>query len=72
MTREPFAAALAAEFAAAEPLPGNAFKVPLAQNLGLAVLCELAGIADDADGFADLGLPGADGPAGRSEGSDGS
>ena len=46
VTRDAFAAALAAEFAAAEPLPGNAFKVPLAQNLGVAVLSELAGIVD--------------------------
>jgi xanthine dehydrogenase YagS FAD-binding subunit len=72
VTREAFAAALAAEFSAAEPLPENAFKVPLAQNLGLAVLSDLAGIADDADGFAELGPPGADGPAGRPDGSDGS
>ena len=48
VTRDAFAAALADEFAAAEPLPGNAFKVPLAQNLGVAVLSELAGIAADA------------------------
>src|SRR6478736_3531796 len=53
-TREAFAVALAAEFSAAEPLPENTFKVPLAQNLGLAVLSDLAGIADDADGFAQL------------------
>jgi xanthine dehydrogenase YagS FAD-binding subunit len=46
-TRDAFAAALAAEFSVAEPLPGNAFKVPLAQNLGVAVLSELAGIAPD-------------------------
>jgi len=43
------AAALADEFAAAEPLPGNAFKVPLALNLGVAVLSQLAGIADSAE-----------------------
>jgi xanthine dehydrogenase YagS FAD-binding subunit len=44
-TEAAFAAALEAEFAAAEPLPGNAFKVPLARNLGVAVLLELAGAA---------------------------
>jgi xanthine dehydrogenase YagS FAD-binding subunit len=53
VTRDAFAAALADEFAAAEPLPGNAFKVPLAQNLGVAALSELAGIAPDS--FAELG-----------------
>jgi len=49
VTGEAFAAALADEFAAAEPLPGNAFKVPLALNLGVAVLSQLAGIADSAE-----------------------
>ena len=33
-TRDAFAAALAEEFAAAEPLPDNAFKVPLARTWG--------------------------------------
>jgi len=71
-TQEAFAAGLADEFATAKPLPGNAFKVPLAQNLGVAVLSALAGIADDADGFAELGHPGDNGSAGRPDGSDGS
>jgi len=56
ITREAFAAALAAEFSSADPLPGNAFKVPLAQNLGVAVLSELAGLDDGAaesDGFGE-------------------
>jgi xanthine dehydrogenase YagS FAD-binding subunit len=38
-----FAAAIAAEFAAAEPLAGNAFKVALAQRTLVAVLADLSG-----------------------------
>lgn len=38
-----FAAAIAGEFAAAEPLAGNAFKVALAQRTLVAVLTELSG-----------------------------
>jgi xanthine dehydrogenase YagS FAD-binding subunit len=72
VNRDAFAAALAAEFSAARPLPDNAFKVPLARNLGLAVLSDLAGITDDADGFAEHGPVGDGGPAGRPDGSDGS
>jgi xanthine dehydrogenase YagS FAD-binding subunit len=41
-TREAFAAAADAELAAAEPLRDNAFKVPLARNLIVAGLTELA------------------------------
>jgi xanthine dehydrogenase YagS FAD-binding subunit len=72
VTREAFAAALADEFAAAEPLPGNAFKVPLAHNLGLAVLTQLAGIADEGNGSAEPGPVVDGGRAGRREGLDGS
>jgi len=39
-----FGAALDLEFSAAEPLPDNAFKVPLARSLGVAVLSELVGL----------------------------
>jgi len=42
-TAEAFARAAAAEFADAEPLPGNAFKVPLAMRTLAAVLTELSG-----------------------------
>ncbi|AIA01332.1 FAD binding domain-containing protein [Streptomyces noursei] len=41
-TAEAFAAAADAELAAAEPLPGNAYKVTLIRNLVVAVLTELA------------------------------
>jgi xanthine dehydrogenase YagS FAD-binding subunit len=41
-TADAFRAAVAAEFAAAEPLPDNAFKIPLARNLATALLAELA------------------------------
>jgi xanthine dehydrogenase YagS FAD-binding subunit len=40
-TETAFSAALAEEFSAAEALPDNAFKVPLATNLGVAMLQEL-------------------------------
>ncbi|WP_019630123.1 FAD binding domain-containing protein [Actinomadura atramentaria] len=40
-----FRAAAEAELAAADPLPGNAYKVPLAVNLVAAVLTDLAGEA---------------------------
>jgi xanthine dehydrogenase YagS FAD-binding subunit len=40
---EAFAAAIAGEFAAAEPLAGNAFKVALAQRTLVAVLTDLSG-----------------------------
>jgi len=42
-TESAFAAALTEEFGAAERLPDNAFKVPLATNLGVAMLLELTG-----------------------------
>jgi xanthine dehydrogenase YagS FAD-binding subunit len=42
-TAETFARAAEAELAAAAPLPGNAFKVPLAQRTMAAVLTELSG-----------------------------
>ncbi|MYW63448.1 xanthine dehydrogenase family protein subunit M [Streptomyces sp. SID8379] len=41
-----FAAAADAELAAARPLPQNAYKVPLLRNLAVAMLTELAGLAD--------------------------
>jgi xanthine dehydrogenase YagS FAD-binding subunit len=41
---EQFRAAAAAEFAAAEPLRDNAYKVTLARNLIEAVLTDLAGV----------------------------
>ncbi|MBI0294567.1 xanthine dehydrogenase family protein subunit M [Streptomyces sp. PRKS01-29] len=40
-TRESFVDAAAAELAAARPLPGNAFKVPLARNTMVSTLLEL-------------------------------
>jgi xanthine dehydrogenase YagS FAD-binding subunit len=42
-TAEAFRAAAAAELAAARPLPGNAFKVPLVRNVIVGTLLELAG-----------------------------
>ena len=42
-----FAAAIATELAAAEPLSENAFKIPLAQRTAVAVLCELAGLLSE-------------------------
>ena len=42
--RSAFEAALDSEFAAAEPLSDNAFKIPLAGNLGVAMLSALAGL----------------------------
>jgi len=50
LTGEAVAAAIDAEFAAAEPLPDNAFKILLARNLGVAMLSELAGLRDEAAG----------------------
>jgi xanthine dehydrogenase YagS FAD-binding subunit len=44
-TAEWFGRAADAELAAAEPLPGNAFKVTLARNVMVRVLSELAGAA---------------------------
>ena len=41
-TAAAFLAALRAEFAAAEPLPDNAFKVPLARNMAVALLSDIA------------------------------
>ena len=41
-TADAFANAVDVEFAAAEPLPGNAFKIPLARNMAVALLVELA------------------------------
>ncbi|SPL88059.1 Periplasmic aromatic aldehyde oxidoreductase, FAD binding subunit YagS [[Actinomadura] parvosata subsp. kistnae] len=41
-TPEAFLAAAEAELSAAEPLPGNAYKVTLARNLTVAVLTRLA------------------------------
>jgi len=40
-TRESFGRAADAELAAAQPLPDNAFKVPLIRNLTVAILFEL-------------------------------
>ncbi|MYU17225.1 xanthine dehydrogenase family protein subunit M, partial [Streptomyces sp. SID8361] len=40
-TRESFMDAAAAELSAARPLPGNAFKVPLARNTMVSTLLEL-------------------------------
>jgi len=40
-TTEHFAQAAEAELAAARPLPGNAFKVPLARNVIVSTLLEL-------------------------------
>jgi xanthine dehydrogenase YagS FAD-binding subunit len=45
-TAERFAVAAAAELAQAQPLPGNAFKVPLARNVIVRVLLDLAGHHD--------------------------
>ena len=42
-TEESFAAAADAELAEARPLPGNAYKVPLARNLMVRALADLAG-----------------------------
>jgi xanthine dehydrogenase YagS FAD-binding subunit len=42
VTADRFRAAADAELAAAEPLPGNGYKVTLARNLIVAVLTELA------------------------------
>jgi xanthine dehydrogenase YagS FAD-binding subunit len=42
-TEESFAAAADAELAEAQPLPGNAYKVPLARNLIVRTLADLAG-----------------------------
>jgi xanthine dehydrogenase YagS FAD-binding subunit len=42
-TEAAFRAAAEAELAAAEPLPGNAFKVPLARNLLVRTLLDLTG-----------------------------
>ena len=39
-----FGAALNLEFSVAEPLPDNAFKIPLARSLGVALLSALAGL----------------------------
>jgi xanthine dehydrogenase YagS FAD-binding subunit len=44
-TPDQFRAAADAELAAAQPLPGNAFKVPLARNVVTSVLLDLAGLA---------------------------
>jgi xanthine dehydrogenase YagS FAD-binding subunit len=41
-TRAAFRLAAEAELASAQPLPGNAFKVPLARNLIVRTLSELA------------------------------
>jgi xanthine dehydrogenase YagS FAD-binding subunit len=46
-TAAAFRAALTVEFAAAEPLPDNAFKIPLAQSMAVALLAELAAADDD-------------------------
>ena len=43
-TAAAYAAAVDVEFGAAEPLPDNAFKVPLSRNLAAAVLAELAAV----------------------------
>jgi xanthine dehydrogenase YagS FAD-binding subunit len=43
-TAEIFRAAAEAELAAARPLPGNAFKVPLARNTIVSTLLELTGV----------------------------
>jgi xanthine dehydrogenase YagS FAD-binding subunit len=40
-TAAAFRSALTAEFAAAEPLPDNAFKIPLAENLAVSLLADL-------------------------------
>jgi xanthine dehydrogenase YagS FAD-binding subunit len=40
-TAAAFRAALTVEFAAAKPLPDNAFKIPLAENMAVALLAEL-------------------------------
>ena len=47
-TAAAFRAALAVEFAAAEPLPDNAFKIPLATKMAVTLLAELAGAPDRA------------------------
>lgn len=44
ITEEAFRAAAEAELAAAEPLPDNGFKVPLARNAIVSVLREVAGV----------------------------
>jgi xanthine dehydrogenase YagS FAD-binding subunit len=44
-TAEWFGRAADAELAAAAPLPDNAFKVTLARNVIVRMLCELAGTA---------------------------
>lgn len=41
-TEESFRAAAAAELAAADPLPGNAYKITLIENLTARVLSELS------------------------------
>jgi xanthine dehydrogenase YagS FAD-binding subunit len=46
VSRDSWRRALDAEFAAAEPLPDNAFKIPLATNLGIAMLSGLADLDD--------------------------
>lgn len=43
-TEEAFRQAADAELAAAQPLPGNQFKVPLARNLIVGVLSDLSGV----------------------------
>lgn len=53
-TAAEFARALAVELDAADPLPDNAFKVGLAQRLGVVTLARLAGV--DADTDAERGL----------------
>jgi xanthine dehydrogenase YagS FAD-binding subunit len=45
-TEAAFRAAAQAELASARPLPGNAFKVPLARNLLVRILSDLTGIGD--------------------------
>lgn len=41
-TKKAFTSAIRAELAAAQPLPGNAFKVPLARNVAIRTLLDLA------------------------------
>ena len=45
-TADAFRSALTVEFAAAEPLPDNAFKIPLAENMGVSLLVELVANTD--------------------------
>ena len=49
VTAAAFAEAIEAEFGQAEPLPDNAFKIPLVRNLGTAVLLDIAAAGDEPD-----------------------